>query len=1136
MKFLGRWIWIFLIVMGHIHADENRGYSIQILSRPIAQSSPFDMDRFDSSCYLVKRHGYEAVRCGCVDRMEEAKKVLLPKFKRKYRGAFVANCDKRAYRLHGTDTKKVVEKAQKTEHRKGSSRKIGRYSIQIVSVPKGREIKMYPSTFKDCYKVTRKKYDAIRCGCFDDFAVAKNKLKGFQTSFPGAFVANCDLEAYAKGDRAQNVVARRDANKTASPSKVRRKSVTSTKKGRKKPTLLDKIYLSFIYSGDLKHAKEVVDLGLRQKRDRIKWLRRGIDVAIWQGESQRAMNLMERLYRLTGDPKIGKKLIDYALNNRRYQQALYLMIQGRRSNWTPKDIDLVNYLYQQAGYPEKACDLLYKSWQKNPQQRRWLLDAIEIALNLGELDKAGQMIHDLEKIGIKTLRGAELASYYYFIIRKPQKAYLTLLSFNPNLLEKEEDKIAYYRRVSDLGWLVGDYKRAMEASLYLIRHGSSTREDYDRVLLVETREDPKVALEIAMEAFEKYKAEDYFFSAAYLAERVQDYDRLADLYSIVDEEHLQKEFAEKPDYYLLLSELDLYLKRRDAALQDLQKALEISPDNPRILSQMIWFYYDNEMTTPMKKIVAYIEANMQPLDPILYPALIAAHMKLQQSDLARFYIDRLYRHENKRLTFDEKAGLAYLLQQQMQMNYYKSMLLKLYGELERERVKDPKKLKDPKFVDVWLRSSMEFINPDLFQKRLKKAKKVLPKARYRQIEMLWNIRIAAYERYRKELYAWKESEPWMVLSLALYDHDLTTIQDLLYRKGDILPIRDRVLAARKDRQIALAQTFAFEGMETNRWDYLLFYQREQLMRAESDRYAVEGNWENRDSLSRSRYVLRNRNRLARGWSLAEKVQYVANGDVDHGKLRTVPKDQKGIDLSLKKRFDRGAVTLTGGYRDGMKNYAVGSIRGDWILMQRWHAAAGYYHHEDTEDTTYLMLGGYRDRAHLALDYKLLNSTTIQGHGDYMKYHGQDKESAGDGWKTGVSLYHVFRTGYPDIQFSLYSEYGRFNQRLDQKGVLRELMVHPEYETATPSDFFIVGGGLYVGYDNYSDYIRAWRWYGGISPYYDYESNEGSVGGELGVGGSLFQQDHLDLGIRYTPAFYNGQESLTTLYFLYRMMY
>ncbi len=1135
-----RWIGILVfsqLFFSSLYADAKAGYSIQILSRPLKNSRPFDMKKFDASCYRVIRDDFEAVRCGCSEQFENAVKNLLPKFRKRYKSAFVANCDRRAYRNRQKDRDRQKGKSAPVKQKKD---KAHRYSVQILSAPAKENIFKNSKLQQECYTVRRERFDAVRCGCFERYEQAKSLMRELQRTYPTAFVSNCDIKAYNKrhariASKSSRPKPTRSVSKSKSIKENTKRSVQA-KKTSKKLTLLDKIFYSFLYSEDLLHAQQVADLGIRQEHDRIKWLKRAIDVAIWRGDSQRAMSLMRQLYNITGDPKIRKKLLDYALQSYQYQQALYLMLQHPKGIKSAKDIKTVAYLYQQVGYPEKASDFLYEAWKKYPDQREWLHDALQIALNLGEIDKAAEMVKQLESRGINTLRGAELVSYYYFVKRQPKKSYRTLLSFNPNLLEDEEKKLEYYRKLTDLGWLVGDYKRAMEASYYLIRHGAGTGEDYDRVLLVASRDNPELALDVATDAFEKFKTEDYFYSAAYLAESLRDYERMSDLFSMVEENHLEKEFAHNPDYYLILSELDLHFKRLDAALQDLQKALEMSPGDPHVLSQMIWFYYDNDMTKQLKKIVAYIEANMRPLDPVLYPPLIAAYMKLQQSDLARFYMDKLYRFRKKKFTMDEQAGLAYLVQQQMRLNYYKYMLYKLFLELKDIRKKDKSKMKDPVFVDAWLRTAMEYINPDKFVKELKAAKKILPPERYRQIKMLWDVKQSSFERVNQELYRWKVTEPWIFLSLALHNHDLSKIQELIYRWGEILPIRDRVTAARLDTQIALAQTFAFKGMEENRWDYLLYYQREQLMREENDRYSIDGLWENRESLERARFVFKNRNELPRGWRLSEKVSYSRVGNVDLKKLQNVPRSEKAIDLSLTKRFDRGSVTGGVGYREAMDRYGSGWLEGEWRLLQRWRAAIGYYYHEESEDTTYLMLGGYMNRLHADIDYSLLSSTILTGFGEYIQYAGQDDVDAGEGWKTGLSLTHLFRTGYPDIQFSLYSELGRFNQRKQQQGLLRRLMVHPKYDVAIPSDYFIVGGGVYIGYSNYNDYIRAWRWYMGFAPYYDYQSNQGSVGGDIGIGGSLFQQDHLDLGIRYTPAFYNGQESLTTLYFLYRMMY
>ncbi len=1179
-----RIVWLMSLLSGvSMSAFAGKGhYSVQVLSRAVGHSRPFDMARMPSECYTVVRDGFEAVRCGCTPVYREAVTKLLAHYRKRFSQAFVSNCDVKAfragdrYRMKGmakeNDTKTVASKtdasSESEEHRFKK-----RYAVQILSVPVGSGLpgRKLPAT--GCYKASRRGFDAVRCGCYDRYRDALRGLKHYKKSYPTAFVTFCDPLEYerralgaspasearirtgsdedaASGSANMRSETRkpkpagkgRERKKGAPDKKMIKKSkqAKGTKDAEKpdgvKETLLDKMYKSFVYGEDLKHAREVVDLALRRNGDSVKWLKRSVDINMWLGDSDRAMAAMEALYRRTGDAGLRKKLIDYALERYQYQKALYLMLDIARDRWRPKDYLQVSQLYNLVGEPGKARDLLVAAWKAYPGHRTWLLDALQLSIDMGDIDGAGRIVRILEKEGFERLRGVRLAAYYHFVERDLERSYRVLADFDVSKLRDMEEKRLYYRTLSDTAWLAGAYRKALEGSLFLIEHDAAKKEDYDRALMVLSRDNKEKAIDIALRALRRYKETPYFYTAAYLAQDIDNKSAIGDALVTAREAGLQKSLEKDAAYWLLAGGWHMYMGRLDGALADMRMAHALAPDDIQVLSQLIWFYYDRDMVTEMAKLAAELERKDE-IDIALLPPLIAIEMKLQRADRARYYMDQLMkRRKEQGLNHDERAGMAYLLQQQMRIDYYKQMMYRLYQDLEKERREHPEKMKEALFADAWLRAAMEFVNPDDYESRLAEAEHILSKSRYKELTVLWLLRQAFYEQAHLEMVDWPDVEPWMILSLALYDYDLSLIQKMIYRHGTILPIRDRVEAARRDHQVAVAQSLAYRGMEENRWDYLLYYQREQLMREESDRYLWRHDFENREILDRYRTVFVNRNSLPRGWILREELTYVHNKKLDDIALRHVPSEQKGIDVALVKRFERGDLLMRVGYRHAMADYLRGDAAIAWRLSQRWSADAALHFREDTDDTTYLMLGGYRNRLHASLDYQLLTSTVLQGYGDWMRYEGADGEDAGKGWKAGVSAFRAVRTGYPDIQWSVYMELGRFDRKIDQKGLLAEVIPEPHYDTATPGDFMILGGNLAIGYQNQSTYVRAWRPYLNISPYYDFEVHQGSVGGEIGIGGSLLQQDHMNLGVRYMPAFYKGQDDLLTLYMHYRMMY
>ncbi|WP_300368092.1 tetratricopeptide repeat protein, partial [Hydrogenimonas sp.] len=664
------------------------------------------------------------------------------------------------------------------------------------------------------------------------------------------------------------------------------------------------MYESFVYSGDLVNAQKSIELALRRYPENRKWLERAAKVALWRGESEAAIRYLKKLYRMTKDAKYRDRLIRYALEDYQYEAALPLVLERYRQTHQEKDLETLSFLYEQVGEPEKARDLLIDAWKAHPDDRQRLLDALQISLNMGDVATAGKIVEKLEKVGIETSRGAELLSYYYLITRRPVRAYDVLITLRHAHPDAEIDSVAYDRKISDLGWLVGRYDTAAEASLRLIRMDKANEEDYDRVILEYGKKNPKVAFESAKKALKRFGTKRYFYIAAYLTLVMHDDRELGVLLEDAKRLPFGMELLREPTYHLILAG---YLQRMgsvEKALVHLKKAYSLDPENLETIAQLLWAYHDMQRDRELEKLLHDIEKKGEPSRELL-PAIVAAHMQLQQSDRARFYMKKMEKFQ-KNKGKEEAASEAYLFQLQGRLELYKRQIVRLYYSLSKEAAADPSLWRDDHFLDMWLRTAMEVLNADRFETELEKARPYLTKREYEDIETLWLLRNRAYEEADIHIREMVRVEPWMVLSVALGNNDLTLMQKTLHRYSTILPIRDRVDAARLTGSIPLAQTLAFIGSEENERDYLLYYQREQLMRAESDRFRFDNRYQIRKTLDRYRMDFKNRNKLPNSWILRERFQIASNRNPS-GNLQNVPDSQQGADLLLTKRFDRGSV-------------------------------------------------------------------------------------------------------------------------------------------------------------------------------------------------------------------------------------
>jgi hypothetical protein len=170
-------------------------------------------------------------------------------------------------------------------------------------------------------------------------------------------------------------------------------------------------------------------------------------------------------------------------------------------------------------------------------------------------------------------------------------------------------------------------------------------------------------------------------------------------------------------------------------------------------------------------------------------------------------------------------------------------------------------------------------------------------------------------------------------------------------------------------------------------------------------------------------------------------------------------------------------------------------------------------------------------------FAFLPSSQLTVQYEYDQFHAQDDVDLGKGSVTRIGLQKSFRIGYPDISATLFAEFGRFDETEGTRGTIDNLNPFPgELLNALPDDYDNYGLTLSYGMQNANIYTGVWRPYIELSPFYNRQLEQTNFSVNAGLGGAVYNQDHMILGVDYNQAVNGTQEQYLKLFMQYKLLY
>lgn len=889
----------------------------------------------------------------------------------------------------------------------------------------------------------------------------------------------------------------------------------------------DLLFKTFLYTKDPLHAYKTAEIVLRGKRS-YAWQMRAAKSALWSQMTQKAMKHYLRAYAMHPTAGLRKKLLPLMIDAYQYESALKLAKDEAKTDPSKKNIDTVVYLYNMVGDPGGAIDFLLEMYEKT-KKPALLSRILQLALDSGDMQRAGKVARRLNALGVDDFTTARRIAYYEFLNRRPESAYVIVKK-----ALKHKDRSApvdFLQLAGDLAWYLGKYDEASEYALELMGDKAARTVDLRRILDVYRRKDPLLASKAAWRIYKTDRLPENFITYAYIALDGHLYEELSRHMENI-EKHQESVLLQDPRYWSVKAYLLIALHLKKEASRALKMAMLLDPGNHAMEAQMLWLLVDAGDCVQLHAFVSKLEKDGLRLPEILWAPLLAAHMKLQEGDMAMAYLGKISKAAE--LSIEMKLTYAYLLQGRNEHEAFMRQMREVACSLGRILSKDPEKLHERKFLQNYLQAAIYTMNPDRFEALLESVKDDLDRQRYLQIRALWDMHNNAYEAAREALHRLHNPEMWMRLALALHFYERDKMSTLL--DGDLcaLPVRDRVDAAERSGRIALAQSLAFWGMETNRNDELLYYQNEQLERKWADEWHFYVSTDSRSSMQQIVSNMTNKNAIGEGWYLKESLKARHNSGWDDSVYRYLPQNDNTYEAQILHKSDRVQISLAAGIRNGVKNHLqlTGSVI--YQIDDRWRSRLSLLHNQEALESDYLAVGGMKKGVELECKYVLLPSTTIQMRAGKYRFLSQDGVSLGSGMVLRAESYTSLRIGYPDLAVTLFANHGAFSEKNSQKGVLDKIMA--VHGNVLPDDYFNLGAGVYWGYQNKVTHVRPWRPFFGISPSVDLVGGNMNLEMDAGIGGNIFHQGHLAIGTGVTPGVSGNSESVFKVYLQYSMLY
>lgn len=880
-------------------------------------------------------------------------------------------------------------------------------------------------------------------------------------------------------------------------------------------------YNVFVMNGSVDLAFDVAAAAVSQRPSSIFWRKKLVDVALWSGHAEIALEQWMYLIKHNIEPdKYMANALTLARQLSDYDAAATLI--HRQLLKSPNDKQLIlqySQALQNQGFPEQALAFL----QKKPQANTDVDYLQQLAMIEKGLDKPSAQISYLQRlrqVDSKAIKPAlQLAELLYSQgdITGSYQVYKSIATLPGT-------KIAFWRSYAAISLLAGDNVSAINAFKQLAKKEAIDSSSLLQMIRLEDSIGQRQAAWVdANAAWKRDKNPALIPIILSLSEQLSKWQDMSIFVKQIPVAEMDK-LRQKPEYALLFINLKMHLGLTMQARRDWIWVFQRWPNLAIVQQAYVWFLIDNNDL----KQLDYTLKRFQPVfrrHPDLWQAwssgltglgdyhqalqVMLQHTKQIDSSypLLMNMADMLLQNNQAFAAYYASQKAFYLLRQDIKKTTHLTFTQQL-KLIELMQLFGPAPLTNSLVVDLSKRLFMNALVDD----------QVMAWALNQQSYDLANSIARVHALYRRR------TPVWMTLTLALANNDRDAMLDVLLKSPKLLPYRDRVTAAARTGNTTLAEHYAYIGLKEHPNDHEMYKLFQETMLPRANRFSISGgeytNANAQGPFTRTSW----RTFVTPSLSLTPYAGVWLPRTNNPELLAWSPKVNQIAGVVARKYIKRGWVEADIAERLSLETFLVGRLKWHRQMTSKTDATLSLGYHTIATETDALLLAATKNEVALSIQ------TIIDSHNIFdtalklQQFNGQDNGLLSTGEVAKLHWQHKFYLQYPDWNMNVYNTWANYkNANRPISAKLQRLIpetVPTNSAFFTPPSYKDVAVTIGVGQAYKTAYTHAWRAFAEAGVLYNFPFGLGQLI-EGGIAGSVFGRDHLAL---YTEYSFNQQQA------------
>lgn len=897
---------------------------------------------------------------------------------------------------------------------------------------------------------------------------------------------------------------------------------------------------AFAASGNLERAYHIASKAVASVPNDIEWRHRLARLATWTQRPEEAWAQWEYLFR-HGDhsDEVFNALLALAPVADNPELAIEAW-ESRAAGSTPSPAQWedLNRLFELTARPQEGSRFFERHYRVNHKPRLLEL-AAQLAKNGGEYERALQLF--LERDRLKPFSPDNTVNAVILMLRRDQlrEAYALMESHRP---EVPPEAAEYWRILGHTAWQLAEFKAAEQAYRNYAATPNAPPAEWSRLISLLHERNAQQAADLALEAYQRNGGLDFLFYALNGYAESGNTAAQAHVFETLTPAQLRE--AEGNGRFLVLRAQHYQAQHApEKAWEDFRHAMKLSPEDSAVVLPALWFIIDNHRTKELLAMLNGLRARAHS-DPVYWLPLAAALHTLDRYQEAIFW----YRKEIARNPDDllvllnfadaleqvQQAGMAERIRRHcfalLRSKFPADDLLSSPGRspellalarltifnqpgdpsltmvrkiAQRLRETPPEQSLDPQTADLilsWAITKEQFRNANSW---------------------MWLHYARASGSARNVAPMWARSQAALQLNQA------ETMDKLLSREADSMPIYNRYDTAHELGHASQALDIAFQGLEGNGVDDSLHdrYRQHAPLHANYLQLALMqhkyGTLDTKGQQLQTRFVFNPELRILLGWS-----QLRHSSNEFNVSLPTV-RAERLSSAEVRWTNNPGEMYLAIFRRNGFGRDTGLRLDQGWTVDHRLQLYGGIGYRTDATESNPLRLAGYKSEVHAAIDYAFSKREYLHLAPSFASYYTQGGDYLGRGRMLDAEAGYRIRTEYPDwrvrgfVTRQSFTYDGSVNAATQSRlpsgvqnsiaaGNLDAVRYFIPNGSTTWGACLDMGSGL-ADPGSRDAYSRAWR------PFFSVCKSQNTLNGSgynssIGLAGAITGEDHLVLRI------------------------